>query len=87
MLPLRSASSPQDNYVSNVADVIKVGDTVRAKVLSVDVAGNRLALTRKGMGVRAPGGGGGRRQAAAAAAAAEEEGEHMAHMRMQNGTD
>jgi transcriptional accessory protein Tex/SPT6 len=40
----------QDGFVKNVADVVKVGDTVQCRVLSVDVAGKRLALTRKGMG-------------------------------------
>lgn len=41
----------QDGFVKNAADVIKVGETIKARVLSVDVAGKRLALTRKGMGV------------------------------------
>lgn len=60
MLP----SPLQDGYVKNVADVVKVGDTIKVKVLSVDAAGKRLALTRKGLGIRAP----------AAARAAEMEG-------------
>ncbi|WIA30186.1 hypothetical protein OEZ86_000278 [Tetradesmus obliquus] len=40
-----------DGFVKNAIDVIKVGETIKARVLSVDVAGKRLALTRKGMGV------------------------------------
>ena len=45
--------------MKNVADVVKQGATVKVKVLSVDVAQRRLALTMKGMG-----GAGGRRGAA-----------------------
>lgn len=52
--------------MANVADVIKVGDVVKARVLSVDPAAKRLALTRKGLGPR---------PAAAAAAAAEDDDE------------
>eukprot|EP00882_Tetradesmus_deserticola_P001197 GHRQ01001295.1.p1 GENE.GHRQ01001295.1~~GHRQ01001295.1.p1 ORF type:complete len:570 (+),score=303.00 GHRQ01001295.1:139-1848(+) len=50
-------SQLSDGFVKNVADVVKVGETVQCRVLSVDVPGKRLALTRKGMGI---GGGGGR---------------------------
>lgn len=42
----------QDGFVKNVADVIKVGDVVKVKVLSVDVEGKRLALSRKGLAPR-----------------------------------
>jgi transcriptional accessory protein Tex/SPT6 len=59
----------QDGFVKNVADVVKVGETVKCRVLSVDVAGKRLALTRKGMG------GGGRAAAAPQPREEEEEGE------------
>lgn len=45
-------SSVQDGYVKNVADVIKMGDVVKCKVLSVDVEGRRLALSRKGLAPR-----------------------------------
>jgi len=38
--------------VKNVADVVKVGDIVKVKVLSVDVEGKRLALSRKGLSPR-----------------------------------
>jgi transcriptional accessory protein Tex/SPT6 len=57
----------QDGFVKNVADVVKVGETIKCRVLSVDVAGKRLALTRKGMG------GGGRAAAAAPQPREEEE--------------
>jgi ribosomal protein S1 len=42
----------QDGFVKNVADVIKMGDVVKCKVLSVDVEGRRLALSRKGLSPR-----------------------------------
>jgi predicted RNA-binding protein with RPS1 domain len=61
----------QDGFVKNVADVVKVGDTVKCRVLSVDVAGKRLALTRKGMGFGDAGGG--RRSAPQARQQEEEE--------------
>lgn len=51
----------QDGYVANVADAIKVGEVVKVRVLSVDPAAKRLALTRKGLGPKS----------AAAAAAAD----------------
>jgi uncharacterized protein len=51
--------SLQDGFVKNIADVVKVGDVVKVKVLSVDVAGKRLALSRKGLGPRPAGGSGG----------------------------
>lgn len=45
----------QDGFVKNISDVIKVGEVVKARVLSIDVASRRLALTRKGLGApRAP---------------------------------
>ncbi|GBF94405.1 hypothetical protein Rsub_07219 [Raphidocelis subcapitata] len=47
-----------DGYVKNVADVIKVGDKVKVKVLTVDAGAKRLALTMKGMGNAAPARGG-----------------------------
>lgn len=55
--------------MKNVADVVKVGDIVKVKVLSVDVEGKRLALSRKGLSPR---------PAAAAAGPAEdvEDGEY-----------
>jgi len=52
----------QDGYVANVADVIKVGEVVKVRVLSVDPDAKRLALTRKGLGPKS----------AAAAAAADD---------------
>jgi transcriptional accessory protein Tex/SPT6 len=55
--------------VKNVADVVKVGETIQCRVLSVDVAGKRLALTRKGMGF------GGRPASASQAREEEEDGE------------
>jgi transcriptional accessory protein Tex/SPT6 len=64
----------QDGFVKNVADVVKVGDTIKCRVLSVDVAGKRLALTRKGMGF-GDAGGGGRRSAPQARVEEEEDGE------------
>lgn len=39
----------QDGFVKNVADVVKMGDVLKVKVLSVDVEGKRLALSRKGL--------------------------------------
>eukprot|EP00879_Flechtneria_rotunda_P012753 GHRR01013317.1.p1 GENE.GHRR01013317.1~~GHRR01013317.1.p1 ORF type:complete len:992 (+),score=471.36 GHRR01013317.1:234-3209(+) len=63
-------SQLMDGYVKNVADVIKVGDVVKAKVLSVDVESRRLALTRKGMGIRPA-------RTASAAIEAEEEDEEL----------
>lgn len=42
----------QDGFVKNVADVIKMGDVVKVKVLSVDIPGRRLALSRKGLAPR-----------------------------------
>lgn len=50
--------------MKNVADVIKMGEVVKVKVLSVDVEGKRLALSRKGLVPRAA--------AAASAGPAEE---------------
>lgn len=73
-LTLARSLSPQDGFVKNVADVIKVGETVTARVLSVDVAGKRLALTRKGLGGPRPSGGGGGAGSAAAAAEEDDEG-------------
>lgn len=43
--------------MKNASDVVKVGDTVKVKVLTVDAEKKRLALSMKGMGAR---GGGGR---------------------------
>jgi len=51
-----------DGFVKNVADVVKVGDIIKVKVLNVDVEGKRLALSRKGLTPRP----------AAAAAAADD---------------
>jgi hypothetical protein len=42
----------QDGFVKNVADVVKMGDVLKVKVLSVDVEGKRLALSRKGLAPR-----------------------------------
>jgi ribosomal protein S1 len=56
--------------VKNVADVVKMGDVVKVKVLSVDVEGKRLALSRKGLTPRPAAAAGG-----AAAADKVEEGE------------
>lgn len=61
----------QDGFVKNVADVVKMGDVVKVKVLSVDVEGKRLALSRKGLAPRPAAAVGGR----AAAADEVEEGE------------
>ncbi|GBF93469.1 elongation factor Ts [Raphidocelis subcapitata] len=47
-----------DGYVKNVADVVKVGASVKVKVLTVDAGAKRLALTMKGMGNTAPARGG-----------------------------
>ena len=55
----------QDGFVKNVTDVVKIGDVVKVKVLSVDVAGKRLALSRKGLSPRPA-------AAAGAAAAADD---------------
>ncbi len=41
--------------MSNTADVVKVGDKLRVKVLTVDPKTNRLALTMKGMGRKGAG--------------------------------
>jgi predicted RNA-binding protein with RPS1 domain len=65
----------QDGFVKNVADVVKVGDTIKCRVLSVDVAGKRLALTRKGMGFGDAGGGG--RRSAPQARVEEEQDQHQ----------
>ncbi|KIY95771.1 hypothetical protein MNEG_12189 [Monoraphidium neglectum] len=43
-------SQLSDGYVKNVADVVKVGASVKVKVLTVDPAQRRLALTMKGLG-------------------------------------
>lgn len=51
----------------NVNDVVKVGDTVKVRVLSVDPASQRIALTRKGLTPRA------------AAAAADDDGDDGEH--------
>jgi general stress protein 13 len=45
-------SCMQDGFVKNVADVVKMGDVLKVKVLSVDVEGKRLALSRKGLAPR-----------------------------------
>jgi ribosomal protein S1 len=55
--------------VANVADAIKVGEVVKVRVLSVDPAAKRLALTRKGLGPKS---------AATAAAAAYDDDEEGA---------
>lgn len=39
-------SELSDQYVKNVTDVVKVGDTIRVKVISVDDQG-RIKLSRK----------------------------------------
>eukprot|EP00878_Enallax_costatus_P004608 GHUV01004852.1.p1 GENE.GHUV01004852.1~~GHUV01004852.1.p1 ORF type:complete len:557 (+),score=249.71 GHUV01004852.1:74-1744(+) len=39
-----------DGFVKNINDVIKVGEVVKVRVLNVDVANKRFALTRKGLG-------------------------------------
>lgn len=61
-LSLVIANFLQDGYVTNIADVVKVGDTVKARVLSVDVNSRRLALSRKGLAGGRPAGRGGPRQ-------------------------
>ena len=53
----------------NVADVVKVGGAVKVKVLTVDAAQRRLALTMKGMGNARAGSSGGARGGAAAGGA------------------
>lgn len=42
-------SQMADKFVSHPREVVKVGDIVRVKVLSVDVAKKRIALTMKGL--------------------------------------
>lgn len=70
-MSLRCSPLLQDGFVKNVADVVKMGDVVKVKVLSVDVEGKRLALSRKGLAPRPAAAAGGR----AAAAEDVEEGE------------
>ncbi len=38
-----------DRYIKHPSDVLKVGETVKVKVLSVDTAKNRISLTMKGV--------------------------------------
>jgi len=40
-------SEISDNYVKHPSDVLKVGQVVKVKVLSVDVKKNRIALTMR----------------------------------------
>ena len=42
-------SQMADRFVRNPREVLKVGDVVHVKVLSVDVAKKRIALTMKGV--------------------------------------
>ena len=42
-------SQLSDKYVKHPLDVVKVGDIVNVKVLSVDVKKNRISLTMKGL--------------------------------------
>ncbi len=42
-------SQLSDSYVKHPLDVVKVGDIVNVKVLSVDVKKNRISLTMKGL--------------------------------------
>jgi polyribonucleotide nucleotidyltransferase len=39
-------SELSDKYVKNVGDIVKMGDTVRVKVISIDDTG-RIKLSRK----------------------------------------
>ncbi|MDR2654513.1 MAG: RNA-binding transcriptional accessory protein [Oscillospiraceae bacterium] len=45
-------SQLSDKYVKRPGDVVKVGDIVKVKVLSVDAAKKRIALTMKGLNQR-----------------------------------
>ena len=40
-------SQLSDRFVKHPSDVVKVGDVVKVRVLSVDVAKKRIALTMK----------------------------------------
>ena len=42
-------SQISDGYIKSPADVLKVGDVVKVKVLSVDVKKKRIGLTMKGL--------------------------------------
>lgn len=42
-------SQISDKFIKNPRDVLKVGDVVQVKVLSVDTAKKRIALTMKGV--------------------------------------
>ncbi|MEL4017155.1 S1 RNA-binding domain-containing protein, partial [Dryocola clanedunensis] len=61
-------SALSDTYVKDPRDVVKAGDIVKVKVLEVDVARKRIALTRRLDDTPAPAkapGGGGRRDGGA----------------------
>jgi predicted RNA-binding protein with RPS1 domain len=62
-----------DGFVKNVADVVKMGDVLKVKVLSVDVEGKRLALSRKGLAPRPAAAAGQRRAEDVEEVVAEEE--------------
>ena len=42
-------SQIRDKFIKNPRDALKVGDVVQVKVLSVDTAKKRIALTMKGV--------------------------------------